>query len=138
MDLHSAAATIEQVLEIAQRRYRRHGRSATELEAERLGNLAALEQVDHLLMDYWDTLDDIAAGRPSDDLSSGYQPHVWELSSGVRVAQPPSEALKRVARLAELDLSDPSVGSASDRQAVRWLQEYVRRHAATLDRVSDT
>ena len=134
MDLHSAAATIEQVLELAHRQARRRRRTVTEIEAERLADKAALEQVDHLLMDYWDQLDDIAAGRAVGGGEAEGE-HVWQLASGLRVAQTPSEALRRVARLASQDLAETAEPSASDEQAVRWVHEYQRRNAAVLDRL---
>ncbi len=137
MDLHSAAATIEQVLELGQRQVSRRQATTSPLEAERLADRAALEQVDYLLMEHWDTLDDIAAGRPVDALTRADQSHIWELASGVRVAQPPSEALRRVSELARRELDESSRGRASDWQAVLWLQEYVRRHASRLDRVAE-
>lgn len=134
LDLLSPSDALELVLDLAQRHCRRARRSGGPIEADRLAEQAALEQVDYLLMEQWDALDSLARGdQRAPAIKAPGTRYVWRLRSGVRVEQSPSAALDRVVALAEQELEHRGLRSGSEYDAVRWAHHFLQRRRTELD-----
>ncbi|MCC5810384.1 MAG: hypothetical protein JJU06_08420 [Ectothiorhodospiraceae bacterium] len=130
----SPSDSLELVLELAQRRFRRNQRARHLIESQRLAGRAALEQLDYWLMDHWEELDALSRpGRQRKADNAGRRRYVWRLRNGVRIEQSPAEALELVVELADDELRDNRDMEASHRDAVRWARHFLERRASELD-----
>lgn len=123
--------SLELVLELARRRFRRDRRRPTMRESQRLYSQAALEQLDYLLMEHWETLDRLARTPPGEEKAPARC--VWRLRNGVLVEQSPSEALTTALELAERELREGKPSDVSAGDAVSWAQRFLNRYGAQLD-----
>jgi hypothetical protein len=135
-DLHSTAAAVEELLALARALVRRPVRWQALSETDRLAATAAIEQVDWLLHQHWETLEDLAAERDAGLGEYPPQDACWRLAGGVRVRQTRSAALRRVADLARDELQQrrgdaPATGADS----LQTLEAFLLRHEMAVDRI---
>jgi len=135
-DLHSTAAAVEELLALARALARRPARWQALSETDRLAGMAAMEQVDWLLHQHWETLEDLAAERNRELSEQPPQDPYWRLAGGVRVRQTRSAALRRVAELAREELQQrrgdaPATGADS----LQTLDAFLLRHESAVDRI---
>ncbi|MEX0729169.1 MAG: hypothetical protein WED00_17530 [Aquisalimonadaceae bacterium] len=134
MRLMSPSDALELVLELAQGQAEQIQHRATVREAERLSVQAALEQLDHLLHEHWETLDGLSRDRTGREAAASAGAYVWWVRGSIPVEQSPSEAILLAIALAEKAHPLPNTSSQSVNEALSWTRQFVARYGVRLDR----
>lgn len=136
IDLMSPSDALEVVLELAQAQAERTRQQTTAREAERLSVQAALEQLDHLLHEHWDSLDNLP--RDADQQTSALRrvesPCIWWVRGSVPVEQSPSESIRIAVELAEKARPVDQAAVQSADEALSWTRQFLSRYGVTLDK----
>lgn len=134
MDLMGPSDALELVLDLARSRAEQERKRPTMREAERLSIQAALEQLDHMLQDHWETLDELPHESAGARTLPRRQDYVWWVGGSVPVEQSPSEAILLSVELAEKAKPRQPVAKQSADEALTWVRQFVASYGDRLDR----